>query len=215
MAGIGARGRGEANAPKSTRNGGVEGENRADRGIAGVPTNSGELSRARGDSPSAVEREHATRKDEVELLAVAERKEEAGAGREGSSKSSATMARGGAAAAARGRAKGESVSGGAQMAAEAEADAAGRSWWPTGARPGCRMLGTRRPSSAGAPRRHGAAVRARARRGPGEGGERERARLASASGPEVRPRPASAPLSLFHFFLISFLKHFLNSFGLF
>jgi len=153
MAGIGARGRGEANAPKSTRNGGVEGENRADRGIAGVPTHSGELSRARGDTPSAVEREHATRKDEMELLAVAERKEEAGAGREGSSKSSATMARGGAAVAAREREKGESVSGGAQMAAEAESDAAGRSWWLTGARPGCRMLATRRPSSAGAPRR--------------------------------------------------------------
>jgi len=110
------------------------------------------------------------------------------------------MARGGAAVAARERPKGESASGGAQMAAEAEADAAGRSWWPTRARPGCRILVTRRPSSAGAPRRQGAAVRARARCGRGEGGERGRAGPASASGPEVRPRPPSAPLSLFLFF---------------
>jgi len=66
------------------------------------------------------------------------------------------MARGGAAAAARERAKGGSTSGGAQMAAGAEADAAGRSWWPTRARPSCRMLATRRPGSAGAPWRHGA-----------------------------------------------------------
>jgi len=118
------------------------------------------------------------------------------------------MARGGAAAAARERAKGESASGGAQMAVEAEADAAGRSWWPTRACPGCRMLATRRPSSAGAPRRHGAAVRSRAWRGRGEGGERGRAGPASASGPEVRPRPASAPLSLFPFFLNFFSKYF-------
>ena len=79
-AGIGSRGRGEANTPKSARNGGVEGENNAERKVTGVPTHSGDLSRARGDSPSAVEREHATRNDEAELLAVAERKDEAGAG---------------------------------------------------------------------------------------------------------------------------------------
>ena len=45
---IGARGQGEANASKSTRNGGVERENRRDREVAGVPTHSGELSRAHG-----------------------------------------------------------------------------------------------------------------------------------------------------------------------
>jgi len=142
------------------------------------------------------------RKDEAELLAVAERKEGAGVGRERSSKSSATMARGGVADAACERARGESASGGAQMAAGAAADEAERSWWPTRARPGCRMLATRRPVSAGAPRRHGVAVRAWARRGRwrGEGGERGWAGPASASGPEVRPRPASAPLSLFQFF---------------
>jgi len=66
------------------------------------------------------------------------------------------MARGGAAAAARGRAKGKSASRGSQMVAEAETEAVGRSWWPTGAHPGCRMLATRRPSSTGVPRRHGA-----------------------------------------------------------
>jgi len=88
------------------------------------------------------------RKDEAELLVVSERKKEAGAGRERSSTSSAMMARG--------RAEGESASGGAQMAAGAAADAAGRSRWPTRARPGCRMLATRR---------HDAAVRAPARRG--------------------------------------------------
>jgi hypothetical protein len=86
--------------------------------------------------------------------------------------SSVTMACGGAVAAVRERAEGESASGGAQMAAGAMADAAGRSWWPTRARPGCRMLATRRPSSAGSPRRRGAAVRARTRRGHerGDGG---------------------------------------------
>ena len=91
-------------------------------------------------------------------MVVAERKGEAGAGRERSSKPSATMARGRAAAVAREREKGESAREGAQMAAGTEADAAGRSWWPTKARPGYRMLATRRPSSAGAPRRHGASV---------------------------------------------------------
>ena len=35
----------------------------------------------------------------------------------------------------------------AQMAARAEAGAAGRSWWPTRARPGDRMLATRQPSA--------------------------------------------------------------------
>ena len=86
-------------------------------------------------------------------MMVAKRKGEAGAGRERSSKPSATMARGGAAAAAREREKGESAREGAQIAAVAEADAAGRSWWPTKARPGCRMLAMRRPSSAGAAQR--------------------------------------------------------------
>jgi len=47
-AGIGARGQGEANASKSVRNGGVEGENHGDREVAGVSTYSGELFRAHG-----------------------------------------------------------------------------------------------------------------------------------------------------------------------
>jgi hypothetical protein len=47
-AGIGARGQDEANASKSARNGGVEGENHGDREVAGVSTHSGELSRAHG-----------------------------------------------------------------------------------------------------------------------------------------------------------------------
>jgi len=49
------------------------------------------------------------RKDEAELVVVAERKKKAGAGRERSSTSSATMACDGAAAAARERAEGESA----------------------------------------------------------------------------------------------------------
>ena len=48
MAGVGARDQGEANAPKNARNGGVEGENRVDRRVAGAPTHSGELFRTRG-----------------------------------------------------------------------------------------------------------------------------------------------------------------------
>jgi len=111
MAGVGARDQGEASAPKNARNGAIEGENRADRGVAEAPSHSGELFRTLRDLPIAVEHEHAMRKDEAELFAVAERKEGAGVSRERSSKSSATMARGGAAAAARERAKGESVSG--------------------------------------------------------------------------------------------------------
>jgi len=58
-----------------------------------------------------------------------------------------------------------------QMAAGTEADATVRSWWPTRARPSRRMRATRRPSSAGSPRRHGSAVHARTRRGR-ERGER-------------------------------------------
>jgi len=71
----------------------------------------------------------------------------------------------------------------AQMAARAEVGAAGRSWWPTRARPGDRMLATRQPSSAGSPRRRGAAVRAWTRRG------RERGEGESAGG-LGRLRPA-------------------------
>ena len=100
----------------------------------------------------------------------------------------------------------ERESGEAQLATEEEAGAAGQTWWPTRVRPPRRMRATRRPSSAGSPRRHGAAVRtwtwARAR-----GGETRRwAGPASASGPEARPRPTSAPLSLFHFFEFLFPK---------
>ena len=62
----------------------------------------------------------------------------------------------------------------AQMVVGTEADASGRSWWPTRARPSRRMRATRRPSSTGPPQWHGAAVRAwtRRRRERGEGGER-------------------------------------------
>ena len=123
------------------------------------------------------------RKDQVELLVVSERKKRAGAGQERSSTLSATMKCGGAVAAAHERAEGESASRRAQMAAGATADAAGRSWWPTRARPGCRMLATRWPSSAGSPRRRGTAVRARTRRG------RERGKGESAGG-LGRLRPA-------------------------
>jgi len=65
------------------------------------------------------------------------------------------------------------------------------------------MLATRQPSSAGSPRRHGAAVRARTRRGRGEGESAGGLGPASASGPEVRPRLASAPFSLFFQFFFS------------
>jgi len=70
-----------------------------------------------------------------------------------------------------------------QMAARAEAGAAGRSWWPTRACPGDRMLATRQPSSAGSPRRRGTAVLARTRRG------RERGEGESSAG-LGRLRPA-------------------------
>ena len=47
-AGIGARSQGGANATKNAGNGGVERENRADRGVAGALTHSSELYRTRG-----------------------------------------------------------------------------------------------------------------------------------------------------------------------
>ena len=47
-AGTGAQSQGEANAPKNAGNGGVERENRVDRGVAGAPTHYGELYRTRG-----------------------------------------------------------------------------------------------------------------------------------------------------------------------
>ena len=106
-----------------------------------------------------VERKHEVRKDKAEPMVVAERKGEAGSGRERISKPSTTMAHRGAVAAAGEREKGESAREGAQIAAATEADKAGRSWWPTRAHLGCRMLATRRSSSAGAPRRHGAGAR--------------------------------------------------------
>jgi len=62
----------------------------------------------------------------------------------------------------------ESARGGARLAAGAKADAAGRTWWPTRARPSRRMRATWRPSSAGVPRRRGAAVRVHGR-GAGAG----------------------------------------------
>jgi len=110
-----------------------------------------------------IEREHGVRKDEAEPLVVAEERKEGGASRERSSERQRRWRAVERQLLRASKREGESASEEAQMAAGTEADAAGRSWWPTGARPGCRMLATRRASSAGAPRRHGAAVRARAR----------------------------------------------------
>ena len=208
-AGIGARSQGGANATKNAGNGGVERENRADRGVAGALTHSSELYRTRGT--------HRARGAEGRGGAVGGRGGEEGA-QSWPGEKLRTSRRWCAAERQLLRAserEGESASEEAQMAAGMKADAAGRSWRPTGARPGCRTLATRRSSSAGAPRRHGAAVRARAWRGRGQGGERGRAGPASASGPEVRPRPASAPLSFFYFFEFLFSILVLNSFGLF
>jgi hypothetical protein len=57
-----------------------------------------------------------------------------------------------------------------------EASATGGTWWPTGARPRCRMPATRRPSPAGVPRRRGERCpRADASAGAGKGEGRARA----------------------------------------
>jgi hypothetical protein len=89
------------------------------------------------------------------------------------------------------------------MGAVAEASATGAPWWPTGARPRCRMPATRRPSPAGVPRRRGERCpRADAGASAGEGGGE------SAGGPS-RLRPVgqkrgrgllAPPFPLFHFF---------------
>jgi len=83
--------------------------------------------------------------------------------------------------------EGESVSRGARLVAGTEEDAGGHTWWPTRARPSRRMRATQRPSSAGSPRRHGVAVRARGRRKRGRG----EAGPASLAGPVGWRRPAS------------------------
>ena len=210
----GCASQGGANATNDARNGGEGRDTHADRGVAGALTCSGELYRMRETHRarlSATTGCGRTRRRRWWSWRGRRRPElaERGApsvGGDGALRSCCCCCVGGR--------EGESTGREAQMAAGVEADAAGHSWWLTRARPGCRMLATRWPSSAGAPRRHGAAVRARARRGRGEGGERGRAGPASASGPEVRPRPASAPLSLFPFFLNFFSQiFFLNSFG--
>jgi len=70
-------------------------------------------------------------------------------------RASAAMAHGGAAAAAREREKGRERERRGTNGSGDGGGRAGRSWWPTRARLGCRMLPTRWPSSAGTPRRHG------------------------------------------------------------
>jgi len=101
------------------------------------------------------------RKDEAESLVLADGKEEAGAG---GGESSERRRRWQTAVRLLLRAserEGESASRRARLVAGTEADAAGRTWWPTRARPSRRMRATRRPCSAGVPRRRGAAVRVR------------------------------------------------------
>ena len=92
-------------------------------------------------------------KGETDSLVVADGREEAGAGRE---KSSERWRRWRTAVRLLLRAserEGGSARRGARLAAGTEADAAGRTWWPTRARPSRRMRATRRPSSAASPRR--------------------------------------------------------------
>ena len=145
-------------------------------------------------------------------MVVAEGREEAGAGRERSSERRWRWRAAEWLLLRASEREGESASKGARLAAGTEADAVGRSWWPTRARLSRRMLATRWPSSAGSPRRHSTAVRARTRCGRerGEGGGRGAGipgwlrwlgRLVGA-GP-----PVNSPLSLF---LILFFPKSLN-----
>jgi len=77
----------------------------------------------------------------------------------------------------------------------------GRSWWPTRARPGRRMRATRRPSSAGTQRRHGAAIRARGRgRWCGEGVTRWWARPLRPAGQKRGRGLLAPPFPFFRFF---------------
>jgi len=110
------------------------------------------------------------RKGEAESLVVADGREEAGAGEE---KNSERRRQRRAAERlllhARKRER-ESARGGARLAVGAKADAAGRTWWPTRARPSRRMRATRRPSSAGVPRRRVTGAGAGAGKGASVGG---------------------------------------------
>jgi len=108
------------------------------------------------------------RKGEAESLVVADGREEAGAGEEKSSERRRQWRAAERLLLRAGERESESARGGARLTAGAKADVAGRTWWPTRARPSRRMRATRRPSSAGVPRRRGAAVRARGR-GAGAG----------------------------------------------
>jgi len=209
MAGTGAQSQGGANAPKNARNGGEERENRADRGVSGAPTHSGVLYRTRETHRARLSastgygrtrRSHRWSRRGGRRPELAERGAPS-VGGDGAWWSGYCCAS---------EREGESASRGARLVAGTEADAAGRSWWPTRARPSCRMLATRRPSFAGSAWRHGAAVRTQTRRGceRGEGGERWRAGPASASGPEVRLRLASVPFPFSIFFEFLFSKHF-------
>jgi len=116
------------------------------------------------------------RKGEAESLVVANRREEAGAGEKSSERRRQWRAAERLLVHAGEREReSESARGGARLAAEAKADAAGHTWWLTRARPSRRMRAMQRPSSAGVPRRRGAAVRARGR-GAGAGAGKGRAR---------------------------------------
>ena len=101
------------------------------------------------------------RKDEAESLVVADGREEVRAGGGESSERRRQWRAAVRLLLRAGEGDSKRASGGACPAAGAKADAAGRTWWPTRARPSRRMRATWRPSSASSPRRHSAAVRAR------------------------------------------------------
>jgi len=103
------------------------------------------------------------RNGKTESLVLADEREEARAGRERSSERRRQWRAAVRLLLRASEREGESASRGVPLAAGTEADTAGRTWWPTRARPSHRKRATRRPSSAGSPRRHGAAVRARGR----------------------------------------------------
>jgi len=103
-----------------------------------------------------------------------------------------------------------------RLAAGAKVSVAGRTWWPTRARPSRRMRATRRPNAAGVPRRCGAAVRARGR---GAGAGARRGKRAGGLGwlrptGQKRGRDLLAPPFLFFIFfefvfsIIFFQTHF-------
>ena len=122
--GMGAQSQGGANATKDARNGGEERENRADRGVAGAPTHSGELYRTRGTHRARLSASTGcgrTRRSRWWSRRGGRRSELAGreapsVGSDGARRSYCCCAS---------EREGESASGEAQMASGAEADAAG------------------------------------------------------------------------------------------